>query len=184
MRKSGKYIGIVVGVLILVVFSSGCISVGELVKNLKLNKTGNSNISAYGVSFNYPRNWYAYYGNKTGIPTILVVKDPYNQSNPSLMVQIEPNPPGMSDQEAISADEMYPIGWTKISGTILKIDGKIASEKTFRVNDSHYDGLMKDQEIEIVKNGKTYSLGFMAPYNDFDKEKPHFDLMLNSFKVQ
>jgi len=191
MHKTGKYIGLIIGILVFVVLSSGCVSIDDLVKNMSLNNTGNSTLSAYNVSFNYPSSWYAYIDNKAGNHTIWVSRSSNDPLAPTLQVDIISNPKYMSDQDAVNLIQggtypysLYPYGWTKISNTTIQIEGKTAYEEIFRVNDSHYTELMKNQQISFVKNGNTYILDFQASYNDFDNEKSYFDMMLNSFKVQ
>lgn len=38
-------------------------------------------------------------------------------------------------------------------------------------------------EINLVKKGYQYLLLFETSESDFDKEKPNFDMILNSFKT-
>ncbi len=77
---SSKSIGIIIGFLVLIVLSSGCISVGGFADVLnigdesgnftELNKTANNTYSVDGVSFKCPDNWSVGVLKEDGITTI------------------------------------------------------------------------------------------------------------------
>ena len=75
MQKT--YIGLIIWFLVLVVSSSGCISIGRLVNN---SNNGNSTYSGNGVSFNYPSNWQLSQNTATW-PTFSVAVFRYNSMN-------------------------------------------------------------------------------------------------------
>lgn len=68
LTVSGKYAAIIIGILILVVLNSGCISFGGFLNVLsldnsssnltELNKTDNNTYSIAGISFTGPDGWY------------------------------------------------------------------------------------------------------------------------------
>jgi len=91
-----------------------------------------------------------------------------------------------SDQEIVNImQNSTDPSWNEISNNTLKIDNKTAYETTFIVNSlipSMVDITVK--QIVLVKNGKTYLMLLQAPNWSFDKEKPNFNAIINSFKVQ
>ena len=138
--------------------------------------------SGNGISFNYPSNWNVQTDNRAGNKVIMVVSD-----DTIFQVSILPKPPGMSNQEAITAiqSSTYPDGFQKISNNTLAINGNTAYETIYAVNNpSIFHEIIIIQQIVFVKNGTTYSLDFQAPNNEFNNEKPNFDMILNSFKIQ
>lgn len=179
------------GFVVSIVLISGCVSIGGEVLNVgddstnftEVDESGNITISAGGVSFKCPYNWF---GNvvKDGEKTSIAVCQSSNSSfQPQFMVDITPNN-GMSEQEAIDKVEKdIFIGYKKVSSSIITIDGNNAYESIFTVNDPVV-GQIKSEYIYFVKNGKTYVITFSAVDKDFDKEKGNFDIILYSFKVQ
>ena len=72
----------------------------------------------------------------------------------------------------------------EILNNTTTVDGNIAYENTYLVNDSNrFNQTMKEQQINFIKNGNTYALIFDAPVQSFDQEKSNFNITLNSFKV-
>lgn len=179
------------GFLVLVILTSGCVSIGADVLNLgdesanftEINENGNIIISASGVSFKCPSNWFANVvkdGEKT---SIAVCKSTNSSFQPQFMVDITPNK-GMSEQEAINEVETNIINsYEKVSSNTTTIDGNKAYDNIFKVNDP-LAGQTKHEFIYFVKNEKTYVITFSALDKDFDKEKANFDIILKSFKVQ
>lgn len=175
-----KYIGLIIGFLVLVVSSSGCISTGGLVNNLN---NGNSTYSGNGISFNYPSNWRLSQNNATG-PTFSVSVFRYNSTDSTgLWIFIMPS--NESTQDVINNGRNFVVSnGTIISNGTLKIDGNTAYQVTCIDNNNGSSTNMRYEGINFVKNGKMYSFFLQAPNKDFDKEKSNFDLILNSFKVQ
>jgi hypothetical protein len=155
---------------------------------LNESENGNTNhisttaYSNYGVSFNYPSTW-SVYADSSGDNVIFASKD----DSTNFQVQIMPSN-GISEQEAISQinNTINLFGWwNKISSTTLTVNNKTAYMDTFIVYSlipPIIDG--KFEQIYFVKNNKTYLILLQAQEGDFDKEKPNFDIILNSFKVQ
>lgn len=175
-----KYIGLIIGFLVLVVSSSGCISTGWLVNNLN---NGNSTYSGNGISFNYPSNWQLSQNTATG-STFSVSVFRYNSMN-STVLQLYIMPSNKSTQDIINnmQNTVVPNGTILSKGT-LKIDGNTAYQITCINKDNGSNQSMRYEGISFVKNGKMYSFLLQAPNKDFDKEKSNFDLILNSFKIQ
>ena len=163
----------------------------NLVKVYTFNFVTGTPVKAYsgnGVSFYYPVNWVVQSMPQDGCE-ILEVYDMYSssQEDPSLQIQIVPNPLGMSDQEALDsfASSSDSPGYKIISKTTLTLNGNKAYEIMYTVNDkSMYNQIMGDQEIYLVKNHKLYILDYTAPYNTFSNEKGTIALILNGFKIQ
>jgi PsbP-like protein len=181
-----KYIGLII-ILILAFlvlsFSASYISNIANSKNIKAYNSTTNTYSGNGISFNYPSNWNIQTDNQGGNNIIMIVS---NNATFQISIQISPNPPGMSDQEAITGiqNSINPDGFQKISNNTLTIDGNTAYETTYTVNNhTIFPEITTDQQIALVKNGTTYSLDFQAPTNEFNNEKPNFDIILNSFKI-
>jgi len=188
-------IALIMGILIFVVLTSGCTSISSLFNkngdDYKINdtsynliaKTPTKTYSAYNVSFKYPSSWFATSDNTTGSEIISVLKS-ISFNGVQLEIQIVPNN-GMSEQGAVSQiHESVTPGWTKNASYMITINNQTAYEDIYKVNDSHYSKLMRFAVISFSKNDKTCLLTLQAPDEDFDKEKPYFAVILNSFEVQ
>jgi PsbP-like protein len=175
-----KYIGLILGVLVLVILVSGCIADSKTMVNVV-----NNTYSGEGVSFNIPNNWQVSKivdGSTTNIDI--------NKINPtdgtSITVAISPNPIGVSNQDLINSiqNPTDQAGRKKILNTTSTVDGNIAYENTYIVNDSsRFNQTMKEQQINFIKNGTTYGLVFDAPVQSFDQEISNFNITFNSFRV-
>jgi len=188
-----KYVGVIVGILILAVLSSGCVSIGGFAQVLnlgdkssnftELNKTPNGTYSIASVTFKCPDSWAVSTFNNNGKTTIAAVQINESSFQPQFMIDIIPNK-NNSEQEAVNQakNEIY-FGYKKISDNMTTIDGNKAYESIYAINDP-IAGKSKFELIYFVKNGKTYIITFSAANKDFDKEKANFDMILKSFKVQ
>ena len=169
------------GVLIIVILASGYI-MGNMTDVNVVNNT----YSGEGVSFNIPANW------KVSIlkdGTNININIDKNNSTDGTRITIAKslNPIGMSDQDVINEIQNptnQGVNYQNISNSTTTVDGNTAYETTYRVNDtSRFTQIMKEQQINFIKNGITYSLIFDAPESAFDKEKLNFDITLDSFKI-
>lgn len=203
MQTSKKYIGIIIALLIVVVLTSGCTYISNVINpiiNPFINSSNNYSVddtsfndaanistksfSAYGVNFKYPSSWNVNYDNETGPTMIFVNKDYPLFNGAQFQVQVAPNN-GMSEQGVV--DDFHGSvtpGWTNIGSYKLTVDNKTAYEDVYTVNDTHYSKLMKMVSIILVKNDKTYLMLLQAPDKEFDSEKPNFSVILKSFMVQ
>ncbi len=193
MQIYTKYVGVIVGILILAVLSSGCVSIGGFAQVLnlgdkssnftELNKTPNGTYSIASVTFKCPDSWAVSTFNNNGKTTIAAVQINESSFQPQFMIDIIPNK-NNSEQEAVNQakNEIY-FGYKKISDNMTTIDGNKAYESIYAINDP-IAGKSKFELIYFVKNGKTYIITFSAANKDFDKEKANFDMILKSFKVQ
>jgi hypothetical protein len=211
----GKYIGLIIGFLVLIVLASGCIYNDEVTNNSSNSTQPVKTYSAEGISFNYSGNWHVSPSvAPDGTGTISISKDPFisigilsfdfqlspSPSAPQITVQITPNnvvSPNSSEQGVInqlpegvasdmpgSVNSEIPEGWNEVSNGTITISNETTIEETFTVNDAHYAELMRFEQVNFMKNGKTYSMLIQATDNDFDKEKSNFEIILNSFNVQ
>ncbi len=194
-----KFIGLILGVLVLIISVSGYTSINTANANVVNNTyTGN------GVSFDIPNNWQV---SKTvsgstiniaitnnnqvmgGSITSIGMNNNINHNtnnDTTITVAISPIPKGMSSQYAIDMiqNPQNQGNYQKISNNTTTIDGNIAYENTYIVNDpNRFNQTMKEQQICFIKNGIIYGLIFDAPVQSFDQQKSNFNITLNSFKV-
>ena len=178
-RLNCKIIGIsgILVLIILVVLTSGCTS----------NSTTNT-YSGNGISFNYSPGWQITFPSNSGMLnsqnsfSVIVFKDPMQEGTE---VQINVMPSNESTQDVINNAKKFRVpNWTKLSNGTLKIDGNTAYQVTYIDNNYGPQEGIKCEEIGFVKNGKIYGILLTAPYYNFDKEKPNFNMVLNSLKVQ
>ena len=108
------------------------------------------------------------------------------QDAPQAMIQILPNPTGMSDAEAMHliVTSSYPSGFKALSKKMITLNGIRACDALFIINNKQmYPETIESQEIDIVKNNKTYSLYLTATPKDFNSAKNNFDIIISSFKL-
>ena len=180
-----KYIGLIIGILIVIVVASGIVITSGLIVNsvTKVNVV-NSTYSGEGVSFNIPSNWQVYKVIAGSTTNIDIVKG--NSNNTKITIAVFPNPEGMSNQDLINSiqNPSNPNTYQKISNNTIIIDGNVAYENTYIVNDSsRFNQTIKEQQLNFIRNGTSYALIFDAPENTFDNEKSNFNITLNSFKI-
>jgi hypothetical protein len=143
-------------------------------------------ISAFGMSFNYPVTWGTQAYTQDGTSLIYI----FDLGNPSIyapyfQVNINPNTYG-TDQETLNAikNGLFTSGIKVISKKSLTINGNNAYEFIYTTNDHVvYPGTTEDEEIDIVKNHKIYTIDCFAPPNNFGAEKSTFDIMIDSLKI-
>lgn len=197
-----KHIGIIIiGFIVAVVLTSGCVEIdGDInqlldyflgndnykvedtsYKNLSVN-TPTETFSAYGVSFNHPSNWIVNSDNQTGGNMIFASKD-ISLNGVQFQIQLIPNN-GMPEEKVNRQFEMtLTPGWEKKSSYLMIINNETAYEDVYFVNDTNFHNL-RMTTIHLVKNDTTYLITLQAPDKDFDKEKPYFAMILNSLKIQ
>jgi hypothetical protein len=144
-------------------------------------------ITAYGVTFNYPATWITETQTRDGTNLIFAL-NPKNvgQNAPQAIMQIIPNPSGMSDAEAMQLIQTstYPSGFKVLVKKMITLNGVKAYDTIFTINNKGmYTEIMENQEIDIVKNNKTYSLVLIAPAKDFNSVKTNFDIIISSLKI-
>ena len=195
LQLSRKYFGIILIILIgLLVLSFLAINPSNNNSdNIKVYNATTNTYTEYGVSFNYPSNWDVYTDSNDGNEITAVNNnftsntDMLHDNSPQFQIQISPNPPLMSKQDAVNSIQNLdtPSGWQIISNKTIILDGNIAYETIYTINDStQFTETMTDQQITFVKNESTYFLDFQAPASDFNNEQTNFDTILNTLKIQ
>ena len=141
--------------------------------------------SANGISFKYPSKWSIDTDMQDGIKLIFGMGG-YRQDSPQFQVEIAPNPKGMTDQEAIEAiyNAEYPSGFKIISRQMYTLNGNKVYGMVFIIKDKYYPQIMENQEINIVKNHKTYTIDYIATLKDFNNQKINFNIITKSLKIQ
>jgi hypothetical protein len=144
-------------------------------------------VSAYGVTFNYPATWITETQTQDGTNLIFALNPKeIGENAPQAIMQIMPNPSGMSDAEAMYLIETstYPSGFKVLAKKMITLNGVQAYDTLFTINNKDmYSEAMENQEIDIVKNNKTYSLDLIAPVNEFNSVKTNFDIIISSLKL-
>jgi hypothetical protein len=173
-----KYVVLVMAVLAVVVFSSGCTS--------QSSNTYNFN----GISFNYSSSWQEISNIKTqdalvGVGDPDSVDKPTNDVNTLVIVQKVPMPSGSTLRQ------FYDDTYTKyaqdstfqtISDKTIKVNGLTGYENVHKII---VNGVLKEERVVwLEKNGNVYVILCGALIGDFDKNKDNFDMIINSFKVQ
>ena len=143
--------------------------------------------SNYGISFKYPYQWGVSISTQDGQKLIFVNKlNDYNQDQPQAIVSVSTNPTGMSDAQSIQEikSATYPSGFKILSKSTYTLNGNSAYGLIFTINNKEiYPEIMEDQEVNIAKNGKTYTIDCISTVTDFNSEKPIFNMILNSIKI-
>lgn len=173
-----KYAVLVMAVLAVVVFSSGCTSQG--------NNTYNFN----GISFNYSSSWQEISNIKTqdalaGVGDPDSVDKSTNNVNTLVIVQKVPMPSGSTLKQFY--DDTYAkyaqdSTFQTISDKTIKVNGLTGYEN---VHKSIVNGVLKEERVVwLEKNGNVYVILCGALISDFDSQQPNFNIVINSFKVQ
>ena len=176
--KKGKYIGLIVGLLVLVALVHIFVNFNDNSMDMSI-KTYSGN----GISFNYSADWQLFQDTATETTFSVVVFRSNAMNGPGLRLYIMPSNESTQDVINKGRNFVVPNGIVISNGT-LKIDGNTAYQVTCIDNNNGPTKNMRFEGISFVKNGKLYSFLLQAPDSDFDKEKQDFNLILNSFKVQ
>ncbi len=146
--------------ILLVLSTAGCIFVNTGNENITKNYTG------YNVSFNYTGDYELGIDpeGQDGYVTLDLYKGgPVNQS--SLSITLKPNI-YRSKELAIEKENLgIVMGMNEVSNDTIIIDNETAYVEV------------------LVKSDMIYIFNIMVPKEEFDKEKPKFDVVLNSFRV-
>jgi hypothetical protein len=179
-----KYTGLTLGILVLVVLISGCVT-GSTNASFESVDMTNNTYSGDGVSFDIPSNWKVSKIVDESNTNINIDKDSSNE-NTRITVVVSPNPKELSYPDLVNMiqNPTNPGGYQKISNSTMNVVGHTAYENIYIVNDSSiFNETLKEEDINFIINGYTYSLVFRAPENSFENEKSNFDITLKSFKV-
>lgn len=176
--KSSSLIFGVLGILILVVFASGC--------------TSSNTYNANGISFDYPSNWTELSKDQVtsasggNVTVIAAVADPNSiqNNNYQTLVIVQSINTALSLNEAVTAFKslIQSTGGQVVSEKSITVDGVSSKELIYTITVS---GVAKKERLVIVpKNNKVYSIIGSASTADFNGQQANFDLIINSFKIQ
>jgi len=132
------------------------------------------------INFNYPDSWIV--DKQWNRITVSKEKE---ESDTKFQVQIEYNN-GKPEEDILNRFiENIENNLTESPKATYKIivDNKTAYENIYTFTDFYSEKLIKYADIFLVKNDKSYYISLQAPDEEFDKEKPNFAVILNSFKV-
>lgn len=192
MRLSRIHIGlIIIGILALILVVYSLTSTPNDYK-IKTNNISTNNFVGYGVNFDFPSDWNLtteYNGGFANSQGIIITVSPNEEDNeaPLFEVLVMSDPQGMSDQDALNSllnNSSNPSSWHQISNKTITMDNTTAYVNTFTIDDStDFTENMTLEQINIAKNGTTYTLMIQAPVNDFNNNQANFNIMTNSFKI-
>jgi len=164
--------------ILLVLSTAGCIFVNTGNENITKNYTG------YNVSFNYTGDYELGIDpeGQDGYVTLDLYKGgPVNQS--SLSITLKPNI-YRSKELAIEKEKLGTVlGMNKVSNDTMIIDNETAYVEVYEGRLPPLPEVMTNQYIVLVKSDMIYIFNIMVPKEEFDNEKPKFDVVLNSFRV-
>ncbi len=183
-----KYALLLIAILALVVFASGCIG------DSNTNQTSQPTIptkqfSGNGISFSYPESWEQL--QATTPNAIVTFGDPSsvdsatNNVNTLVVIQSIPLPSGTTLKanydatyaQYAAADSSF----RQISDSTTTVDGTTAYVNTHTVNVS---GVQKQEKaVWLEKNGKIYVILAGALPSAFESQQKNFDAIINTFKV-
>lgn len=174
-----RYIFLVLAILAVVVFASGCTT--------STSQTYNES----GVSFDYPMGWTKLSASQMSTevegaaPMVAAVADEDSISNntyQTLVAVQKTNSTGTLD-EGVSASKsaLESEGAVVVSESNLTVDGSTAREFTYTMKIGSVD--KKESIIIFEKNNYIYAITLSAKASDFDSQKENFDMIIKSFKV-
>jgi hypothetical protein len=174
-----KYALLIIAILALVVFASGCTDSGS--------KTYNDN----GISFNYSGSWEKL-SNVLNTNAIAGVGDPNsidkstNMTNTLVVVQKVAMPSGYTLKQVTDATitqfEAKDSSFQKISEKTITLNGATAYEIVYKIN---VNGVQKQEKAVLLEqNGYLYAITGSSLPSDFESQQANFDMVINSFKVQ
>nr|WP_319373372.1 PsbP-related protein [uncultured Methanobacterium sp.] len=183
MVSSREKIGIIIVIILIIsLIAYNFTKTGGIEQNTPVNT---SFFSANGVSFEYPSSWRITTEKQDDDTFIVGLKDDSSLFKmPPFQLQITPNY-GISEEglkkqleNTVPSD-----GWSKVSNSTIIIDGKTAYLEVFNVK-SIWPPVWDDklEIITLANNNSTYTILLEAPQDQFNKE--HFDILLNSFKIE
>jgi hypothetical protein len=165
--------------ILVVVTVSGCV-IDQ--KNNLTNK-----YSQNGVSFDYPQNWAV--ANVTSPNAVAAVADPTTVQNgrPTTAVIIQKPPLNAGANLKLAYDTNYAnffnqTGYQKVSEANITSNNTKIYENIYTINTA---GLEKEYRVAwMSKNRKIYVILCSALKEDFDREQPNFDMVINSFQAR
>ena len=171
-----KYVILVISILALVVFASGCTS-----------ETQNKTYNASGVYFIYPGAWSELSSDQLNLTSdaasaIVAVSD--NSGQTGVLVQSTPSlSQSLTDFVNTNKASIKKMGYTILSENTTTVNGVKAHQIIFSGSES--SGSDTKQVMTLFKkNNKIYYIVFNSQPEDFDSQQANYDMVLKSFKVQ
>lgn len=143
------------------------------------NETSIKTFNATGYSFSYPGNWtVSNVSSSNSTDEIIRIS-----KGSDTYISIQKSPLGGLDAEqALSAQNVMPDNYQKVSTNNLTVDGNTAYQTIYTVNSN--GKTYKQANIEFAKDGNIYFITFEALESTFDQDKAVLDSFISSFKVQ
>lgn len=176
-----RYVILLVAILALVVFTSGCTNTQN-----QTTKT----YSANGISFNYPDSWVPASTSVTN--AVISFGDPKSVNastgnvNTLLIIQKVAMPSNMTLKQAFDSNfakvAAQNPSYQLIDNTTITVDDTTAYVNTHKINAS---GVQKEEKaVWLEKNGNIYVVLMGAIPDAFSNQQANFDAIMNSFHVQ
>ena len=182
--------------MVLIVLSSGCISLGGFADSLssdddsvdftEVNKTADGLYSVDNVSFKCPDNWTVgkYYTHNGNISIVaLPIHENTNSTNTVTMGTVYKAESGKLIM--LSADTKFKVDILSNNNNMSDQEAinyvrenMIINEKKISSSIVEVDGIKAFKNVVYIDTDK-----FSAEDKSFDSEKSNFDIILNSFKV-
>lgn len=172
-----KYAILVIAILALVVFASGC--------------TTTNTYSEDGVSFNYPDGWQQLTDIKNtnavaGFGDGDTLDSSTGNVNTVVIIQKTAMPKGFTLKQAFDATinqiASQDSSFKKISAKKVTVNGTTAYEAVYKIKVS---GVQKqERSVWFEKEGYIYAVTASSLPSDFNSEQENFDVIINSFKVE
>jgi hypothetical protein len=166
-----KYAILVISILAIVIFASGCTS-----------ETQNKTYNLSGIYFNYPGAWNELSSDQINLTSgsataIVAVSDDSGQTG--VLIQSTPSSSqSLTDFVNLNKASIKKMGYTILSENTTTVNGVKAHQIIFNGNDT------KQVMTLFKKNNKVYYIVFNSPPGDFDSQQTNYDMILDSFKVQ
>lgn len=184
-----KYAFLVMTVLALVVFASGCID--DNTTNQSSQPTiPTKDYSGNGVSFSYPENWQEL-STKGGYNLVgFVDPDSFDSSansyNTVVAIQSVAIPSGSTLKQYYDSTyanfKAKDTSFQQISDTTTTVDGTTAYVNTHLID---VNGVQKKEKaVWFERNGNAYIILCGALPEEFDGQQKYFDAIINTFRVQ
>lgn len=170
-----KYVFLIIAILALVVFASGC--------------TNSNYYSGNGVSFDYPSSWKTL---SASAPNIAAVADPNSMNNATgdiytlAAIQKIALPSGQTLKQVYDSTyqqfAQQDSSFKTVSDTTTTVDGTTAYVNTHLID---VNGVQKQEKaVWLTKNGNIYIILCGALPSQFEGQQANFNMIINSFKVQ
>ncbi|MGB9979777.1 PsbP-related protein [Methanobacterium sp.] len=183
-----KYLILVISILALVVFTSGCTDNGNQTKQ---STVPTESYAVNGISFNYPDSWVEL-KNITTQNSIVAYGDPdsidkpTNRVNTLVIVQKVPMPSGFTLKQFY--DDTYAKfaaqdpSFQQISDSTTTVDGTTAYVNTHKIDVGRVQ--KEEKAVWLEKDGYIYIILMGSIPDAFSNQQANFDAIINSFQVQ